>query len=434
MLRKFLVALISSTLMIPMMAQQAADPVPIARKALDLLLSAKYHELHAMFNDQMLRAVTEDTLASQIGPQIKAWGKAEKIGEPTVQHVQNVSPVIFPVHFTATDIGIMIPIDSDGKVAGLRFVASPSTEKKEVQWSPAPYVHAGSFHEQEASIGTTPWKLPGTLSIPNGTGPFPAVVLVHGSGPNDRDETVAANKPFRDIAEGLASRGLAVLRYDKRTQVYGPQMAAMKDLTVEQETIADALEAAKFLRAQRDVDSKRIYLIGHSLGAYLAPRIAERDPQLAGIVIMAGITRPLADVMVDQYDYLGTPPAQLDKVKAAAAEIHDLKTAEGPSILGAPRSYWLDLNSYNPKAVVQKLHCRILVLQGARDYQVTQPDYQGWKTALAGDANATFHLYPALNHLFIAGEGKSLPAEYEKPGHVDSEVINDIAAWIQKSL
>jgi hypothetical protein len=211
---------------------------------------------------------------------------------------------------------------------------------------------------------------------------FPAVVLVHGSGPHDRDETLGANKLFRDIAEGLASRGIAVLRYDKRTEVYSQQVASLKDLTVEQETIGDALEALRFLGTQREIDPKRLFVLGHSLGAYLGPRIAERDPQIAGLIIMAGITRPLEDVIFAQYKYIGAPPDQLERVKQQVAEIHELKSAEGPPILGVPRSYWLDLNSYDPKADVRKLHCRILVLQGERDYQVTKPDYVGWQNAL----------------------------------------------------
>jgi pimeloyl-ACP methyl ester carboxylesterase len=191
------------------------------------------------------------------------------------------------------------------------------------------------------------------------------------------------------------------------------------------------VEALKLLREQREVDPKRVYLLGHSLGAYLGPRIAERDPQLAGLIIMAGITRPLQDVMVEQYQYLGAPADQMANLKREAAEIRNLQGADGGPLLNAPRSYWLDLNKYDPKADVQKLHCRILILQGGRDYQVTQADYAGWQTALTGHSNATFHLYPALNHLFIAGKGKSLPAEYDNPGHVSAEVINDVAAWIK---
>ncbi|HEX4751244.1 MAG TPA: DUF3887 domain-containing protein [Bryobacteraceae bacterium] len=132
----FLVASVATFLAF---AQQGAGPVPIARKALDLLLAGQYHELRAMFSKQMLDAVTEDMLTQQIGAQIKAWGKAEKIGDPIVQHVQNVDAVIFPIHFSTKDISIIIPIDAAGKVAGLRFGAPPPAEQKQAQWTAPPY-------------------------------------------------------------------------------------------------------------------------------------------------------------------------------------------------------------------------------------------------------------------------------------------------------
>ncbi len=428
MLRAFLLCLPGVAAAAIGFGRQAPDPVPIARKALDLLLDAKYHELREMFDERMLQAVSEATLRDQIAPKFTAFGKAEKIGEPIVQHVQNVSAVIFPIHFSTGDFDIVLPVDQTGKLAGISYRPGHG----ELKWSPPPYANTAAFHNRDVTIGSDEWKLPGTLSIPNGSGPFPAVVLVHGSGPNDRDESIGPNKPFRDIAEGLASRGIAVLRYDKRTKVYGPQAALSKDFTVEQETIDDALRALALLREQHEIDPKRLFLLGHSLGGYLGPRIAERDPQLAGLIILAGSTRPLEDLIVEQMEYLGTPADQLEKVKQQAAEIRALQNAEGAPILNAPRSYWLDLNKYDPKAEIQKLHCRILVLQGGRDYQVTQPDYAGWQAALKGHTNVTFHLYPALNHLFIAGEGKSKPAEYEKAGHVSAEVIDDIAGWMKQ--
>jgi dienelactone hydrolase len=396
------------------------------------MLSDHLHELHEMFDQQMAEALTEDKLNVLVGPQIKALGNAENIGDPKVQPGSIVSVVTFPIHFAGGNFDVIISVDNTGKLAGLRVVPGQGPAATQTAWSPASYVDASAFHNRDVTIGTDPWKLPGTLSVPNGAGPFPAVVLVHGSGPNDRDETVGANKPFRDIADGLASRGIAVLRYDKRTKVYPQQMMALKDLTVEQETIADALVALAFLREQHEIDAQRVFLLGHSLGAYLAPRIAERDPQLAGVIMMAGTTRPIEDVMVEQYQYLGAPADQISGVKQAAAEIHALQNAAGPPLLNAPRSYWLDLNKYDPKTEVQKLHCRILVLQGGRDYQVTQVDYSEWENALKGRSNVTFHLYPSLNHLFIAGEGKSLPAEYEKPGHVSADVITDLASWMKQ--
>ena len=112
---------------------------------------------------------------------------------------------------------------------------------------PPPYAKAGAYREKDFTVGTGEWRLPGTLTLPVGvTKPLPALVLVHGSGPNDRDETILANKPFRDLAWGLASKGIAVLRYEKRTKEYATKLraAGIRDLTVKEETIDDALSAA----------------------------------------------------------------------------------------------------------------------------------------------------------------------------------------------
>ncbi len=191
-------------------AQQATDPVPIARKALDLLLAGSYRELRQMFNEQMLQAASEDALRNQIGPVIQNLGKPQNIGEPRVQNVQGMSVVVFPVHFASSDLDVVLSVDQAGKLAGLRFAPGKHAQAQ-AEWTPPPYVTASAFRSRDVTIGENQWKLPGTLSMPNGSGPFPAVVLVQGSGPEDRDESVGANKPFRDIAEGLASHGIAVL-------------------------------------------------------------------------------------------------------------------------------------------------------------------------------------------------------------------------------
>src|SRR5262249_57372826 len=121
-----------------------------------------------------------------------------------------------------------------------------------------------------------------------GAGPFPGVGLAHGSGPNDRDETIAQNKPFKDLALGLASRGIAVLRYDKRTKVYPAKMAGLAGLTVKDEVVDDAIAAASMLRSQPRIDPARVFVLGHSLGGMLVPRIAAADAKLAGVIVMAG--------------------------------------------------------------------------------------------------------------------------------------------------
>ena len=281
--------------------------------------------------------------------------------------------------------------------------------------------------------------------MPAGDGPFPALVLLHGSGPNDRDENILGNRPFRDLAWGLSSRGIAVLRYDKRTKVHKEKMAALeKTLTVKEEVIDDALAAAAFLRQHEAIDPKRIFVLGHSLGGTVAPRIAQQDEKIAGLVIMAGATRPLEDLILEQFTYIyaldgpisDKNKAELNKLKKQVARVKDEKLAKDTSAaelpLNVPASYWLDLRANPPAEGAKNIKQPMLILQGERDYQVTMEDFAGWKKALGERKNVTLKSYPTLNHLFMEGEGKSKPAEYQKVGHVAGVVIDDIAEWVKK--
>jgi dienelactone hydrolase len=302
----------------------------------------------------------------------------------------------------------------------------------ETAWQRPAYVKPDSFRERDVTVGEGQWKLPGTLTVPIGQGPFPAIVLVHGSGPNDRDEAVGGTKVFKDLAEGLASRGVVVLRYEKRTRQYSAAMAGLASFTVEDEAVEDAVKGAALLRAQPEVNPKRVFVLGHSLGGYLAPRIAEEDGKLAGLIILAGAARPMEDAVVDQAEYLGVSADNLKTVKAVAAKIKTLEPGDedSPPIMGAPVAYWLDLKGYDPAALAKKLALPMLILQGDRDFQVTMKDFALWKAAVGANKAVTMRSYPALNHLFVAGEGKSTEAEYRKPGHVAPEVIDDIAKFV----
>jgi hypothetical protein len=302
----------------------------------------------------------------------------------------------------------------------------------EVAWQRPAYSKPDSFREREVTVGEGQWKLPGTLTVPAGQGPFPGIVLVHGSGPNDRDETVGGTKVFKDLAEGLASRGVVVLRYEKRTRQYSAAMAALASYTVEQETEEDAIKAAALLRAQPEVNPKRVFVLGHSLGGYVAPRIAEGDGKLAGLIVLAGNVRPVEDLAVEQSEYLGLSADNLKTVKAVAAKIKSLEPGDedSPPVMGAPVAYWLDLKGYDPAALAKKLALPMLILQGERDFQVGMKDFALWKAAVGANKSVTMRTYPALNHLFVAGEGKGTEAEYRKPGHVAPEVIDDIAKFV----
>ena len=172
--------------------------------------------------------------------------------------------------------------------------------------------------------------MPGTLTLPRGEGPFAAAVLVHGSGPQDRDETIGPNKPFRDLAWGLASQGIAVLRYEKRTHTHGRAWPrCVKTLTIKEETIDDALAAVAELRKHKEINAKHIVVIGHSLGATAAPQIGERDKSIAGLVLLAGNARPLEDLVLEQITYIKSLNGELtEKDRQELAELKQQVTPQ----------------------------------------------------------------------------------------------------------
>ena len=172
-------------------------------------------------------------------------------------------------------------------------------------------------------------------------------------------------------------------------------------------------------------------MAGHSLGGYIAPRIALDDGKLAGLILLAANARPLEDLIVEQAEYMGMKGTQLDNIKALSKRIKALEPADAdaPAIFNMPVTYLLDLKGYDAVATAKRANIPMLILQGERDYQVTMSDFALWKTGLAGQKNVVFRSFPALNHLFVPGEGKSTEAEYRKPGHAPAELVEEIAKF-----
>ncbi|HEY9793718.1 MAG TPA: alpha/beta fold hydrolase [Candidatus Obscuribacterales bacterium] len=297
------------------------------------------------------------------------------------------------------------------------------------------------IEETAVTVGEGRWQLPGIVTYPSRVrNPVAAAVLVHGSGPQDEDETIGPNKPFRDLAHGLAARGIAVLRYVKRTKQHGEQFVAETDYTWYEETEQDACIAVAVLRSQPMVDAGRTFLIGHSLGATLAPRIAGYAPALRGVIMLAPMARKLLDIMDFQFAYLReVNPENVAAIKQLEDAVAMTRKAlaagaETGRYMGAPISYWRDVMSYDPVATAAVVTKPMLIIQGARDYQVRiDIDFRAFKAGLQHKCNVDFRSYRDLNHLFISGSGKPSPAEYAVPGHVAPAVLRDIASWIKRT-
>ena len=393
---------------------------------------------NTIFNDELKEQTNVEQLEliwTQITTQ---YGEFIEINSTKLTEEQGY--IIVYVTCNYAELGLLdtrVVFDENKSIAGFQFVPTDISD----QYQPPDYAKTDQFTEKTVTIGEgTEWELPGTLSIPNGEGLYPMVILVHGSGPNDQDETVGPNKPFKDLAWGLASNDIAVLRYEKRTKHYATAiMNQLATFTVNEETINDALQAINLASNYKSIDESSIYILGHSLGGMLAPRIAEQTHAISGLILMAAPTRHIEELMLNQTIYLseldGTITSeeqdQINVTREQVEKIQNLSIGEDEIILGAGKAYWEDLSTYNPVQSAENIEIPMIILQGKRDYQVTyEDDFARWNASFNDNSIVSLITYEPLNHLFITGEDKSTNMEYMIPGNVEEQVIIDIANWI----
>jgi dienelactone hydrolase len=439
----FVFALLASAL-------HAQDFEGIGKELINQLVARQFDKVEAQFDDQMKAALPVSRLPEVWDSLLAQAGPFHSIVVTRSMEKQGLVAVVMTCEFERATLDAKVYMDSRARVKGLFFEpASSSAEAvtEAAEWKAPPYADPNKFHERDTTVISGRWELPGVLTLPNAKYAVPAVVLVPGSGPHDQDESIGPSKPFKDLAWGLASQNIAVLRYVKRTRQYGADSKSDAPFTVKEEVIDDAVAAVALLAKMPEINRKQIYVLGHSLGGMLAPRIAAADSLVAGIIIMAGTARPVEKVVIDQIRYIAsltsaqTPEnqKQIEKGEAIVAQVESpsLKPDATVDFFGSPipGSYFLDLRNYDPAKVAAGLKIPVLVLQGGRDYQVTSADFDIWKREMANDPRATFKFYPLYTHLFNAGAGAGPPSpqDYATPGNVAGDVISDISHWIKAS-
>ena len=423
---------------------QAQENEKIARQFLSNMQANAFQKAYDLFDPAFGANITVDKLGTIWESLQKQVGDYQGMGKAIAE--KNGTKIKIHTFFAKDSLVFLASFNNVHKINGLFFL--PPDDKSFNQgakggYNAPAYVKADLFTEEKIEVVTGHYHLPAILTLPKIRTKFPVVILVHGSGPNDMDETIGPNKPFKDLAQGLASMGIATLRYDKRTRVYAEEMMKKPDsLTLMTETVDDAVSAIDMLKKMKNIDPDNVFVLGHSQGGMMAPKIAAMRPSIKGIILMAGPSIPLADHILEQNEYFyeaaGRPAeaaAQMQEVRDQVALVKSgnvtLKTSPSKLPLNVSGAWWIDNINYDVVKTAQGIKNNMLILQGERDYQVTMKDVELWKKGLGNRKNVSYKTYPKLNHLFQEGEGKSMPSEYNVENHIPAYVLEDIAAWVK---
>lgn len=419
---------------LPSNEQRALAVVSLAREG-------RFEEIRQQFAPMLRRLVSERALREAWGAEVTRYGALRRVGEPVVQAAHAgvvVARVALGFERGLTTLAISM---RRGRLVGIRTIEGDATGATS-DWEPAAYADPAAFVEQEHTIGTGGDAVPATLTLPRDDRPWAAAVLLPGSGPQDRDGTIGPNKPLKDLAWGLAGRGIAVVRFDKITYANpGHLQASPNGVTITDEYMPQARGAVRLLLDRPELAAERVVLIGHSLGGTVAPRIAATEPNVTGLVLLAAGAQRLHWAIVRQLRYLNAlssgASSQTVDVAVEQARLIDspdlsLNTPSSELPFGVPASYWLDLRGYDPVGTAAALEIPILIVQGGRDYQVTvDDDLALWRAGLNQRPQVSINVYPEHDHMLARGTGPSKPGDYDRPQHIDADIIAAITAWIR---
>lgn len=400
-------------------ASLAADGFVRARRVLVYLQAGCGDSLSAMLHPSVRAQLPVPVLSALWAGIEEKTGKLRSMGNWRTRRTGGFRQDLCRLEFEKAALDFTLTFDDSLRVAGLFFNPAAPLPADTADAVPS------GCEERQLTVSCGSVRLGATLCLPSvRTGRVPCVVLVQGSGPSDRDETMGPLRPFRTLAHALAARGIATLRYDKRTYVYGARMAGVSGgITLDTEITDDACAALSLAAACPETDSTRIFVLGHSLGGKLAPRIASRSlHRPAGIISMAGPVRTLPELMREQLRYLrtvsGGSPAGTDSLVSRLTE-------------SLPADYLASERAYDASATARSL-CPLpmLFLGGGHDYQVTRRDFDLWKEALSGCASARFVWLPACDHLMRIQPVMAVPETYTREAPLSPDALDAIGDFV----
>lgn len=291
------------------------------------------------------------------------------------------------------------------------------------------------FIVEDTIVTTGKFKMNAKLTIPVSKKSVPAVVMVHGSGPQDMDETINSLKPFKDLAEALAKKGIASLRYDKITYTHINELVKEYDFTIYEEVVYDALSAVNLLKDNSKIDANNIFILGHSLGAQFSPIILNEDSSINGAIMLAGTPRHLLDVLIDQVKIQSEDVyKQIYPIYEYIRNLKEVVAGEEKQLyFGCYQKYWVHYNGINIESETIKASEKhpLLIMQGGLDLQVAPSTQDLYKTILKDNPKVVYKYYDLLNHCFVDGSGETIANAYTFEKQIPDEVIMDIVSFIK---
>ncbi|KAL9106471.1 MAG: hypothetical protein Q9227_008502 [Pyrenula ochraceoflavens] len=437
--------------------------IKVVTSIIDSLKSSQFSELPHHFPLILRFFLTEARLKS-------LW---ENVGKPLGSILSYEQPILAKkgrflssiqtlILFERGSHVLSISLDPWNSVLGFSMIPPIKAKGLVPAWTSPAYVKETDFSEEEIWIRPS-WISPAIqclLTVPKPSkveaGRYPAVIILGGSGPSDADASLGSNLPLQDIAWGLASSGIAVLRMEKPLLECALGAFGTGYLTVETEYVRPTAAAFKALCNRKEVDPDRIFLLGASLGGRVAPRAAASIDamrlgyRVRGIISCAGNTSPLPETILRQIEYgQRYCPRSQEEYEKEWSEWKDIaarfrepdferKISRKEKFMGVPASYLLDLavkENHPIKIMNERLsNTPILVLQGDKDWQVlVDHDLKGWREGLTGvGGRATVKVFEGLNHCFMRSNGEGLMLrDYDVPGHVEKQVVMDVVEWIR---
>ncbi len=415
-----------------------------ANEFIKLASENKWEDAYKYFNEK-LQTISKEYVSATWNSFAANYGQTKSIELKDVKKNIVHTRVTFSVTGEVSPYELYFNFDKNGKIDDFS-VGYPT-----YPYSTPSYDHPENYTEKEVVVGSEEFLLPGVLTLPKGEGPFPVVVLVQGSGPHDMDSTYLGNKPFRDIAVGLANEGIAVLRYEKRTKVYPFKTGTNPKFTIQDETVLDANYAVETLKDIPEVDAKNIYVLGHSQGGFALPLILENDKNgdIKGGIVVAGPAGKFQDLLVWQLEQslekakdANAPKEQIEALEANVAFwktqvglINDPQyTLENPPTdfqLG-PTDWWYNLRDIEAPEVSKKQNVPLFVVQGGKDFQVPASHLELWKEALKERDNVSYKFYPNMHHFLAENPNATgTTADYLAPANTSEQLISDIGQWVK---